>query len=306
MVDQSVQTHVTQHDAIHAIGEINRTDWIAYVFVAFFTVPFFLFNILPVLFGGYVAFTEWSIIGSPEWVGLENFREAFSDEWVVNAFKNILFYGLIIVPGVSVCGLAAALFVNKSWPLSSIARTLFFAPYVVSATVIGLIWVWLLDTQFGLINYYLGYLGIGNIEWLTSTDWSLVGVSIASIWWDMGLAFILFLAALQDIPKDLTEAALVDGAGRFKRLIFITLPMMRPVISMVVTLQMISTLRIFSQVYVMTNGGPAGSSDSPIHYIYKAAIVRHTLGYASAIAMILFFVIIAVTVCLRFIVRERG
>lgn len=295
--DQDVRTVIT--------GERQRIDRIAYLFVAFFTVPFFLFNILPVLFGGYVAFTEWSIIGSPEWIGLENFREAFSDEWVVNAFKNILLYGLIIVPGVSVCGLAAALFVNQGWPLSSIARTLFFAPYVVSATVIGLIWVWLLDTQFGLINHYIGYLGIDNIEWLTSTEWSLVGVSIASIWWDMGLAFILFLAALQDIPKDLTEAALMDGAGRFQRLFFIILPMMRPVISMVVTLQMISTLRIFSQIYVMTNGGPAGSSDSPIHYIYKAAIVRHTFGYASAIAILLFVVIIAVTIVLRFVVRER-
>lgn len=306
-MSNQVSAIISDPDARTVIpGERQRIDRVAYLFVAFFTIPFFLFNILPVLFGGYVAFTEWSIIGSPKWIGLENFREALSDEWVVNAFKNVLLYGLIIVPGVSVCGLAAALFVNQGWPLSSIARTLFFAPYVVSATVIGLIWVWLLDTQFGLINHYIGYLGIDNIKWLTSTEWSLVGVSIASIWWDMGLAFILFLAALQDIPKDLTEAAVMDGAGRFQRLFFIILPMMRPVISMVVTLQMISTLRIFSQVYVMTNGGPAGSSDSPIHYIYKAAIVRHTFGYASAIAIILFVVIIAVTIALRFVVKERA
>ncbi len=296
----------SQSAAVALPGEKKRIDRVGYLFVAFFTVPFFIFNIMPVLFGGYVAFTEWSIIGSPEYIGLENFRMALEDEWVVNSFKNVLFYGLIIVPGVTICGMSAALFVNQGWPLSSIARTFFFAPYVVSATVIGLIWVWLLDTQFGLINHYLGFLGIKNIEWLTSTEWSLVGVSIASIWWDMGLAFILFLAGLQDIPKDLTEAAIVDGASRFKRLIFITLPLMRPVISMVITLQMISTLRIFSQVYVMTNGGPAGSSDSPIHYIYKAAIVRHTFGYASAIAIILFVLIVLVTISLRFIVRERA
>jgi len=283
-----------------------RIEWAGYGFVAFFAVPFFVFNILPVLFGGYVAFTEWGIIGVPRWVGLKNFQDVLADDGVWNAFRNVLAYGLIIVPGVTICGLTAALFVNQRWPLSSIARTLFFAPFVVSATVIGLIWVWLLDTQFGLINHYLGYLGIGNIGWLTSTDWSLVGVSIASIWWDMGLAFILLLAGLQDIPKDLTEAALVDGAGRFNRLRFIILPMLRPVISMVVTLQMISTLRIFSQVYVMTNGGPAGSSDSPIHFIYKAAIVRHEFGMASATAMVLFIVIILVTIALRFIVRERS
>ena len=284
----------------------TQIDWAGYVFVAFFTVPFFLFNILPVLFGGYIAFTEWSIVGAPRWVGVQNFKTALADPWVLNAFFNAFLYGLIIVPGVTILGFCAALFVNRNWPLSSLARTMFFAPYVVSATVIGLIWVWLLDTQFGLINHYLSYLGIGQIEWLTSTAWSIVGVSVASIWWDMGLAFILFLAALQDIPKDLTEAASVDGAGPLRRLWFIVLPMMRPVISMVVTLQMISTLRIFSQIYVMTNGGPAGSSDSPINYIYKAAIVRHDFGLASAVAVLLFLVIVAVTLGLRFIVRERA
>ena len=141
---------------------------------------------------------------------------------------------------------------------------------------------------------------------MTSYHWSLIGVSLASIWWDMGLAFILFLAALQDIPKDLTEAASVDGAGPVSRLWFIILPMLRPVISMVVTLQVISTLRIFSQVYVMTNGGPAGSSASPIHYIYKAAIERSEFGLASAVAILLFLVIITVTFGLRFLVRERS
>ena len=111
------------------------------------------------------------------------------------------------MPGVVVLGLACALFVNQRWPLSGLARTLFFAPNVVSATVIGLVWVWLLDTQFGLVNHYLGYLGIPTVPWLTCTHWSLVGVSIASIWWDLGLAFVLFLAALQDIPRELYEAA---------------------------------------------------------------------------------------------------
>jgi multiple sugar transport system permease protein len=286
-------------------GEEAAVDWVGYVFVAFFALPFFIFNIMPVLFGTYVSFTEWSIIGAPQWVGLENYRAAFDDEWVAVAFTNVLLYGTVIVPGVTGLGLLFALFVNQGYPLSSLARTLFFAPNVVSATVIGLVWVWLLDTQFGLINQYLGYLGADAVPWLTSTDWSLVGVSIASIWWDLGLAFVLFLAALQDIPADLTEAATVDGANRVQRFWFVILPHIRPVISMVVTLQLISTLRIFSQVYVMTNGGPAGSSSSPIYYIYSVAIVRNLFGYASAIAMMLFVAILAVTLVQRLILRER-
>ncbi len=280
-------------------------EWQGYAFVAFFAVPFLIFNICPILFGAVVGFTEWGIIGRPEWVGLENFREAFADEWVAVAFRNVLLYGLVIVPGVTVLGLTFALFVNQRWPLSALARTVFFAPYVVSATVIGLIWVWILDTRFGIINQYLGVFGIGPIPWLTSTEWSLIGVSIASIWWDLGLAFVLFLAALQDVPPELYEAAEVDGAGRWRRFWHVTLPHIRPVLSMAVTLQLISTMRIFSQVFVMTNGGPNGSSSSVIFYVYTTAVARTAMGYASAISILLFFAILALTLLQRFILRER-
>jgi multiple sugar transport system permease protein len=294
--------------AIDADARPDRpaVDRAGYLLVAFFAVPFFLFNVLPVLFGVYVSFTRWSIVGSPRWEGLNNYARAFDDRWVAVAFKNVLLYGCLIVPSVTVLGLLFALFVNQRYPLAGLARTLFFAPTVVSATVIGLVWVWLLDTQFGLVNHYLSYLGIGDIPWLTSTSWSLVGVSIASVWWDLGLAFVLFLAALQDIPGDIIDAARVDGAGRLQRLRHVILPYLRPTISMVVTLQLISTLRIFSQVYVMTNGGPASSSSSPIHYIYNLAIVRNLFGYASAVAMLLFAVILLVTLVQRLLLRERA
>jgi multiple sugar transport system permease protein len=287
-------------------AERHATDKAGYLLVAFFALPFFLFNILPVLFGVYVSFTRWSIVGAPRWVGLENFYRAFADQWVAVAFKNVFFYGLIIVPCVTGLGLLFALFVNKRYPLSGLARTLFFAPTVVSATVIGLVWVWMLDTQYGLVNYYLSFLGFDDIPWLTSTRWSLIGVSIASVWWDLGLAFVLFLAALQDIPGEIIDAARVDGANRWQRFKHVILPHLRPVISMVVTLQLISTLRIFSQVYVMTNGGPASSSSSPIHYIYSLAIVRNLFGYAAAVSLLLFFLILAITVVQRFLLRERA
>lgn len=286
--------------------ERAEIDQAGYLLVGFFALPFFLFNILPVLFGVYVAFTRWSIVGFPRWEGMNNFTRAFSDQWVAVAFKNVFFYGVIIVPCVTTLGLAFALFVNQRYPLSGLARTLFFAPTVVSATVIGLVWVWLLDTQYGLVNHYLSYLGIAGVPWLTSTRWSLLGVSIASVWWDLGLAFVLFLAALQDIPGEITDAARVDGANRWQRFRHVILPHLRPVISMVVTLQLIATLRIFSQVYVMTNGGPANSSSSPIHYIYNLAIVRNLFGYATAVSLLLFALILAITLVQRFLLRERA
>jgi multiple sugar transport system permease protein len=282
----------------------REIDWAGYVFVAFFTVPFLLFNVLPVLFGIYVSLTEWNIVGEPHFIGLTNFREALQDQWLHLAFANVLLYAVVIVPGVVVAGLTFAVFVNQGWPLSGLARTILFTPNVVSATVIGLVWVWILDTQYGLLNAYLDVFGISPVPWLTSTRWSLVGVSIASIWWDLGLAFVLFLAALQDVPKELYDAAALDGAGRWRQFWHVTLPHLRPTLSMVVTLQLISTMRIFSQVYVMTNGGPAGSSSSVIYHIYQTAIVRNMLGYASAVSVLLFAAILALTLVQRLLLRE--
>ncbi len=280
-------------------------DWTGYVFIAAFVLPFLAFNVAPVVFGVYVSFTEWSIIGDPVWVGLANYTEAMRDPFLRMAFVNVFLYALIVVPGVVVLGLLFALYVNQGWPLSTLARTILFSPNVVSATVIGLVWVWVLDTQFGVLNHYLGLIGIPEVPWLTSTRWSLIGVSIASIWWDLGLAFVLILAALQDVPKDLYEAAELDGAGRLAQLYYVTLPHIRPTLSMVVTLQLISTMRIFSQVYVMTNGGPAGSSLSVIVHIYQTAVVRNLLGYSAAISVLLFFAVLVVTLLQRMLLKER-
>ena len=283
-----------------------RIDWAGYLFVAFFAAPFLLFNVMPVLFGVYVSFTEWSIIGSPTWIGLDNYRHALADEWLLQAFINVALYALLIVPGVVALALAFALFVNQGWPLSGLARTILFTPNVVSATVVGLVWVWILDTQYGLLNGAIVRLGGPEIRWLTSTSWSLVGVSMASIWWDLGLAFVLILAALQDVPKDLYEAASLDGAGPWRKFVHVTVPHIRPTLSMVITLQLISTMRIFSQVYVMTGGGPAGSSSSVIYYIYQAAVVRNMMGYASAVSVLLFVAILTVTLVQRFLIRETS
>lgn len=285
--------------------EGERIQWSGYFFILPFFLPFLTFTIVAIIFGTYIAFTDWSIMGAPQWVGLANFKEAINDEWVRKAFLNILRYGGIIVPSVTILGLIFAMYVNQRWYLSAFARAAFYSPNVVSATVIGLVWVWMLDTQFGLINNYLGKVGIPNIPWLTSPKWSLIGVSLASIWWDLGFNFVLFLAALQEVPSDLREAAAMDGANSWQTFMYIILPHLRPTISMVVTLQLIATLRIFSQVYVMTNGGPAGSSLSVIHYIYTEGIVRFRLGYTAAVSILLFLLILLVTIIQQRFIRER-
>lgn len=280
----------------------QRINWTAYAFLVPFFVPFLIFTVGAILFGAYVAFTDWRIVGQAQWVGLKNFSDAFADPMVGKAFFNTLRYGLVIVPSVTILGFTFALFVNQKWPGYVFARFAFYAPNVVSATVIGLVWVWMLDTQYGIVNQYLGI----SIPWLTSTQWAYIGISIASIWWDLGLAFVLFLSALQEVDNEVREAAIVDGANRLQVLWRIVLPMIRPTISMVITLQLISTLRIFSQVLVMTNGNPAGASTSVIHYIYNFGIIKFKLGYASSISLMLFAVILLVTVVQLWLIRENN
>lgn len=277
---------------------------VPYLFVSAFTIPFVLFNILPIVFSFYLSLTEWNIFGPPRFVGFRHYGRLFNDGFAWIAFTNSVWYAALIVPSIVAIALMAALYVNQRWPLYTYVRTAFFAPYVVSATVIGLVWVWMLDTQLGLFNHYLNLIGIDSVPWLTSPQWSIVGVSIASVWWDLGLAFILLLAALQDIPEEYYEAAEIDGANPAQRFWHITLPQMQSAISNVVTLQLIATLRIYSQVYLMTSGGPASSSSSVVFYIYTSAIRSQRYGFAAAVSVVFLAVVLLLTILCRRLLPE--
>lgn len=284
----------------------ERIDWSAYLFVLPFFLPFLIFTVGAIGFGAYVSFTKWGIIGAPEWVGLENFRRALADPLVPKVWANTLRYGLMVVPATTLVALGFALFVNQRWWGSTLARTVFYAPNVVSVTVIGLVWVWILDTQLGLLNQLLGRVGIEAVPWLTSPSWVLVGIAIASVWWDAGFSMVILLAGLQDIPPELREAAQVDGASRFQVFRQVVLPLLRPALSLVITLLVIGTLRVFSQIYVMTNGGPANASASVIQYIYQVGFRKYELGYAAALSLMLFATIVVVTIVEMRVLRARS
>lgn len=282
----------------------QRIDWSAYVFVLPFLLSSMIFLVAPIFFGGYVSLTEWGIVGEPKWVGLDNFARALADPWVPKIWGNTLKYGLIVVPGVTVLGLMFALYVNQQRPGHTFARTAFYAPHVVSVTVIGLVWVWMLDTQYGLVNQYLGGFGVPNIPWLTNPSWVLFGVGMAAIWWEVGFCMVILLAGLQDIPRELREAAAVDGANGWTTFWRIVLPLLRPALSLVITIEVIATLRVFSLVYVMTNGGPAGASATVISYVFEMGWTKYQLGYAAALSMMLFATILVVTLVELKLIRD--
>jgi len=283
----------------------ERIDWSAYLFVLPFFVPFVVVTLGATLFGIYVSFTDWGIIGAPHWIGLKNYYRAVADPWVWKTWSNTLRYGLLVVPATTLAALAMALYVNQRQRGYTFARAAFYAPNVVSVTVIGLVWVWMLDTQFGLVNQYLGRFGVPDVPWLTNPRWVLFGVATASVWWDAGFSMVVLLAGLQDIPAEMRETAAIDGANRFQILLHVILPLLRPALSLVVTLLIIGTLRVFSQIYIMTNGGPAGASASVIHYVYEIGFTKYQLGYAGAISVMLFITILAVTVIQLRLFREK-
>ena len=289
----------------HATWQGERIDWSAYAFVLPFFVPFVVVTIGAALFGVYVSFTDWGIIGAPRWIGLQNYTKAIADPWVWKTWSNTLRYGLLVVPATTLAALGMALFVNLRRPGYALARAAFYAPNVVSVTVIGLVWVWMLDTQYGIVNQYLGQFGAREVPWLTNPAWVLFGIAMASVWWDAGFSMVVLLAGLQDIPHELRESAAIDGATPFQTLAYVVLPLLRPALSLVVTLLIIGTLRVFSQIYIMTNGGPAGASASVILYVYQTGFTQYHLGYAAAISMMLFATILIVTVVQLRLFREK-
>ena len=273
----------------------SRIDWHAYLFVLPFFVPFFLFQVLAIAFGLYVSFTQWGIVGSPKWLGLTNYLDALTNPDVPQAWWNTLRYGLMTVPSVIVLALLLAMYVNRRLPGSTFARTTFFTPYVLSATVVAVVWVWILDTQLGILNHYLTMIGIPQIPWITNQAWALPSIAGIGIWWDTGFIMVILLAALQDVPTELREAAAIDGANALQIVLFVVLPLLRPALSLALTIQTINGLRVFSLIFLVTNGGPGGATESIVHLIYQSGFVQYHLGQAAALAVLLFLTILSIS-----------
>lgn len=272
-----------------------------YGFTLPFMIPFILFNLVPLIFGVVVAFTNWSIVGAPQFVGLKNFKTALTDPLVLQSFVTTFKYVAVVVPAVTLVAFLFALYVNQGWPGHTFARMAFYASNVVSAPVIGLVWTWMLNGQYGIIDHYLHL----QISWLTSTTWAWVGICMATVWWDSGLIFILFLAGLQEIGTDIVEAARIDGANWWTSLTRIFIPLLRRTFILAITLEIIATFQIFSQVNVMTAGGPANTTASVMQYLYTNGISQQQLGYASALGIMLFALILIVTFVFRRLLPQR-
>lgn len=253
------------------------------------------FSIGPMVGTVWVSLQDWNLIRDADFIGLDNYRELWGDDDFHRALTNTLYYLVGYLPLVLVGGLGLALLVNSKLKGVAIFRAMYFLPVVTSWVVVALLWKWLLNPSDGLVNWMLGLVGIDGPGWWTSRTWAMPSVILASAWKDLGFVMIILLAGLQSIDESLYEAAKIDGAGAWQRLRSITIPMLTPSLFFVIVISLINGFQVFDQVWVMTEGGPAGSSTVVVEQIVKNTFSYGRAGYASAMSVALFVIILAVT-----------
>lgn len=274
-----------------------KNDLIAYAFMAPYLLLFVVFLLLPAAVGVYASFTKWGIVGQPKWVGLKNYNKLFNSELFLDSLGNTLYFVILAAVPLIVLGFSLALLVHQNLRGRNIARAIVFLPHVVSVAAVGIIFQWILERSSGLLNYYLGELGVREpINWLGEPESAMPAIAITTIWWTVNGNMIIYLAGLQDIPADLYEAARIDGAGRWQEVRYVTIPMLMPVNAFVIPLTVIACWRVFGQVFVMTRGGPQGATFTIAQFIYETAFTDFSMGLASAAGVILMVITLGFTV----------
>ncbi|MBN3928061.1 sugar ABC transporter permease [Streptomyces verrucosisporus] len=268
------------------------------VFTAPFLLLYALFLVWPVLLGLKMSLGDDNIAGTDsEFTGLDNYAEALRDPEVWSSLWNTVWFTLLSTVPLVVTGLVLALLAHHLRVVRWLWRLSWFAPFLLPSGVVGLLWLWMIyPSDFGLADLLLNSLGLDpGIGWLTDTRYAMLSIVLTTVWWTVGFNFLLYLAALQATPRHLYEAAELDGAGAWRRLVHITLPMLGRTTAVVVVLQLLASLKIFDQVYIMTGGGPDESTRPILQYVYEAGFTGYRIGYASAVSYVFFALIVIVS-----------
>ena len=265
-----------------------------YIFILPWILGFFLFTFFPMAMSAVLSFMKWDYVQAPRFVGWENFITLFHDDVFYKSLQVTIIYAVFSVPLSLLVSFIFALLLNTGIKGLSVYRTLFYLPSLVSGAAASILWMWMFNPEFGVINTILGYFGIDGPGWIYDKNWALPALIIMSLW-GVGGSMLIYLSGLQGIPTELYEAAKIDGAGKATTLFKITIPMMTPVIFYNLIMGIIGSLQTFTQAFVMTDGGPNYSTYFYVLYLYKNAFKNFKIGYASAQAWILFFIILALT-----------
>jgi multiple sugar transport system permease protein len=280
-----------------------RRNVVGWLFILPWVLGFVVFTLGPFLASFWLSFTSWELIGPAEWVGTQNFGTLFTqDQRFAKTLFNSVYYTVFHVPLTMMLAFFIAILLNEQVKGRAFFRTAFYLPSVSAGVGTMLLWVWLLNGD-GLVNYFLGFLGIPGPNWLGSTTWAMPALILMSLW-ELGGTMIIYLAGLQAIPQHLYEAVAIDGGGAWAKLRHVTLPQMTPSIFFTMIIGIIGSLQVFSAAFVMTEGGPADATLFYLLYLYYQAFRYFRMGYASAMAWMLFLLILALTLIQLYLARR--
>ena len=265
-----------------------------YVLILPWLIGFLIFLAYPMARSLYLSFTNYGLQATPVWVGLRNYERIFSDPDFWQSLKVTFIFAIFSVPGSTILALFVALILAQKLRGVSVWRTIFFMPSILSSIAVAILWLFVFRPEGGLLNIVLGWFGIQGPNWLTSEDWALPALIIMS-WWSIGGQMVIYLAGLKGIPQELYEAAEIDGSNARQKFIFVTLPMLSPTIFFNVVLAIIGALQVFDTGYIMTRGGPNHATLFYMINLYDRAFQSVQFGYASALAWILFIIIMGIT-----------
>lgn len=254
-----------------------------------------IFNFIPTITSFYLSFTKWNLLGSPKFIGLANYTGLFEDP----LFFKVLFQTLYFVFGTVILEIITSLLIavalNSIVNLKSLYRTIYFLPVVSSMVAVAILWNWIFDPAYGFLNYLLSFVGIKPIFWLSDPTWALPSMIMVSVWKNLGYSTVLFLSGLQTLPQDCLEASNVDGANKLQTFYKIVIPLLSPTIFLVTIMSFINAFQTFDSVYILTAGGPQNTTNIMVYWLYKNAFEFYNMGKASAIAYVLFLIILSIT-----------
>ncbi|MFZ5825282.1 MAG: carbohydrate ABC transporter permease [Bacillota bacterium] len=270
---------------------------IPYLLIAPSLVVFLTFFIYPILYSIYLSFMKWNLISPTKtFIGLDNYRELFLSEEFHMALKNTLVYTVGVVSVSLTIALLLALLLNTEKKWAAWVQAAMFSPHIISLVSVSILWLWLMDPDFGLLNWFLGLFGVPPLKWIASDKTALFSLIIVAIWKVVGYDMVVFLAGLQSIPPEMYEAAKIDGAGAVRRLRHVTLPLLSPTIFFLTVTSVISSFQVFDIVKIMTGGGPADSTNVMVFYVYEYGFRFFKIGHASAASVVLFLMVLGMTI----------
>lgn len=283
---------------------LNNENLIGYLFVAPLICGLLLFTYGPVLAAFGLSFTKGDYISTPKWIGLENYANLLREDLFWKSLKNTLYYVVGVVPAGMVLSLLLALAMNQKLRGIVIFRTIFFLPSITSSVAISLMWLWIYNPEFGVLNFLLKQFSVKGPAWLSSPTWAMPAIIIMAIWRGLGYNMLIYLAGLQGIPEVYYEAAEIDGAGKLAQFWYITVPLLSPTTFLLLILGLIGAFQVFEYTYVMTGGGPVYATLTLVLHIYNNAFRNFQMGYASALAYVLFFILLGLTL-IQFRLQRR-